>query len=54
MDIKSLNDQDEQEVIEQYFFVDTRNQIQLIFPNYLLKAQRHKVKRLIMEQSNIT
>jgi hypothetical protein len=53
MDIRSLNDQDEEEVIEQYFFVDTHNQIQLVFPNYSLKAQRHKIKRLIMEQSNI-
>jgi hypothetical protein len=27
MDIKSFNEQDEEETIEQYFFVDTRNQI---------------------------
>lgn len=39
--------------IEQYFFVDSRNKIQILFPNYEDKAERVKTMEVISEKAHI-
>ena len=45
----SYNEQDEKQEILQYYFVDSRNTIQILFPNYEFKVDRVKTVGLISE-----
>ena len=47
------NEQDHKEEVEQYFFVDSRNRIQILWPNYDLKVERVKTIELISKQAGI-
>ena len=47
------DEKDEKQEVLQYFFVDSRNIIQILFPNRDLKVDRVKTVGLISEQSKI-
>ena len=49
--------QDEEDYVDQYFFIDSRNKIQILYPNYDQKVESVKTRELIsihtqLEQNN--
>ena len=38
---------------DQYFFIDSRNNIEIMFPNFESKVQRTKAEDLIIRKANI-
>ena len=44
---------DEAEEHEQYFFVDSRNKVQILYPNYAQKVERTKIIEAIEQAINM-
>ena len=48
-----FDDHDNPKKLDQYFFVDSKNKIWLIWPNYELKAEKYKIIEILCEQTGI-
>ena len=44
---------DEKTTVQQYFFVDTRNRINIVFPNYEVATRRQRILRLLVDEARI-
>jgi len=51
--MKTGNDDDDVEFIEQFFFVDSRNRVQILYPNYDQKVERTKIIEMVMSGSGM-
>ena len=51
--LQNKNDKDELEDFSQYYFIDSRNKIQILYPNYDQKVERVKVVEMISNKFNI-
>ena len=48
--LKVFDSDDSETIVEQYFFVDARNQISLLHPNYSNKLEKFKIIEHIEDQ----
>ena len=53
MQLKRTNSHNHLEIFYQYFYIDSRNKVQLVYPNYPLKIDRTQITDMIYDLINI-
>ena len=53
INLVKFNENDQKVEQEQYYYIDSKNKINILYPNYDLKVERVKTMELISDQTSI-